>query len=39
MTPRDRLMVAAQLKEPDQVPVTFLRSSYDATRIGLNVKE
>lgn len=39
MTPRDRLMIAAQLKEPDQVPVTFLRSSYDATRIGLNVKE
>jgi uroporphyrinogen decarboxylase len=32
-------MVTAQLKEPDQVPVTFLRSSYDATRIGLNVKE
>jgi uroporphyrinogen decarboxylase len=39
MTPRDRLMIAAQLKEPDQVPVTFLRSTYDATRIGLNVKE
>jgi uroporphyrinogen decarboxylase len=39
MKPRDRLMIAAKLKEPDQVPVTFLRSSYDATRIGLNVKE
>lgn len=39
MTPRDRLMIVAQLKEPDQVPIAFLRSSYDATRIGLNVKE
>lgn len=39
MTPRERFMVAASLKEPDQVPVAFLRSTYDATRIGLNVKD
>jgi len=39
MTPRERYMVAARLEEPDQVPVAFLRSCYDATRIGLNVKD
>ncbi|MBS7622138.1 uroporphyrinogen decarboxylase family protein [Candidatus Bathyarchaeota archaeon] len=39
MTPRERFMVAAKLEEPDQVPVAFLRSTYDAARINLNVKD
>jgi len=39
LTPRERFMVAARLEEPDQVPVAFLRSTYDATRIGLNVED
>jgi uroporphyrinogen decarboxylase len=39
MTPRERFMTAASLRKPDQVPVSFMRSSYDATRIGLNVKD
>jgi uroporphyrinogen decarboxylase len=39
MTPRERFMIAARLQEPDKVPVAFLRGSYDATRIGLHVKD
>lgn len=39
MTPRERFMVAVRLEEPDQVPVAFLRSTYDATRISLSVKD
>jgi MtaA/CmuA family methyltransferase len=39
MTPRERLMAAVKLQEPDQVPVAFLRTVYDATRLNLDVKE
>lgn len=39
MTPRERLMLAVNHEEPDVVPVTFLRSTYDATRLNLDVRE
>lgn len=39
MTPRERLMVAVNHQEPDVVPVAFVRSTYDATRLKLDMKE
>lgn len=39
MTPRERWMTALKHEEPDIVPVGFLRSTYDATRLNLDVKE
>ncbi len=39
MTPRERWMTAVRHEEPDMVPVGFLRSTYDATRLNLDVKE
>ena len=32
-------MIAVDHREPDRVPVAFLRSTYDATRLNLDVKE
>jgi len=39
LTPRERLLSAINHEEPDIVPVAFLRSTYDATRIKLDVQE
>ena len=39
MNPRERLLAAIRLQEPDQVPVAFVRTIYDATRLNLDVKE
>lgn len=39
MTPRERLMAGVNHQKLDQVPVAFLRSTYDATRLNIDVKE
>jgi len=39
MTPRERFLIATELKEPDQVPVAFLTSCYAPARISLSLKE
>ncbi|MBS7623149.1 uroporphyrinogen decarboxylase family protein [Candidatus Bathyarchaeota archaeon] len=39
LTPRERVMEAIEHREPDLVPVAFLRSTYDATRLKLDVQK